>query len=121
MLARRRFPGGQNNLDDLCKRFGIDNSRRTKHGALLDAELLAEVYLELIGARQTTLGLSQSETSGGVAVRAMLSAAAAAADRRYDAMRNAPRIVAFVATLGAAAIWRDYIVLPGDEVAQANR
>ncbi len=52
MLARRKHPGGSNRLDDLCARYRIDNSRRTKHGALLDAELLAEVYLELIGARQ---------------------------------------------------------------------
>ena len=52
MLARRKHPGGSNRLDDLCARYGIDNSRRTKHGALLDAENLAEVYIELIGARQ---------------------------------------------------------------------
>src|SRR6266699_2193112 len=52
LLARRKYPGAPNRLDDLCARFAIDNSHRTKHGALLDAELLAEVYLELIGARQ---------------------------------------------------------------------
>ena len=52
MLARRKHPGGRTSLDDLCTRYGIDNSQRTKHGALLDAELLAEVYVELIGARQ---------------------------------------------------------------------
>lgn len=57
-IARRRFPGAQANLDALCRRFGIDNSSRTKHGALLDAELLAEVYLELAGGRQPGLGLS---------------------------------------------------------------
>ena len=50
LLARRKHPAGPNRLDDLCARYGIDNSRRTKHGALLDAEILAEVYLELIGA-----------------------------------------------------------------------
>ena len=58
LLARRKFPGAPAKLDDLCKRFNIDNSRRTKHGALLDAELLSEVYLELIGARQGNLGLA---------------------------------------------------------------
>jgi DNA polymerase-3 subunit epsilon len=58
LLARRKFPGGSNRLDDLCVRYSIDNSRRTKHGALLDAELLAEVYLELIEARQAQLGLA---------------------------------------------------------------
>ena len=51
-MARKRFPGAQASLDALCRRFEIDNSHRTKHGALLDAELLAEVYLELIGGRQ---------------------------------------------------------------------
>jgi len=56
-MARRRFPGAQANLDALCRRFGIDNSSRTKHGALLDAELLAEVYLELVGGRQPGFGL----------------------------------------------------------------
>ncbi len=65
MLARRKHPDGPNRLDDLCARYGIDNSRRTKHGALLDAELLAEVYIELIGARQAQLGLI--ETVGGFA------------------------------------------------------
>ena len=52
-LARRRFPGAQVNLDALCRRFNIDLSARVKHGALLDAELLAEVYLELIGGSRT--------------------------------------------------------------------
>jgi DNA polymerase III subunit epsilon len=61
MLARRAHPMGPNSLDALCKRYGIDNSKRTKHGALLDSELLAEVYLELIGGRQTALTL-QAET-----------------------------------------------------------
>lgn len=58
-LARRRHPGGPNRLDDLCVRYGIDNSHRTKHGALLDAELLADVYAELIGGRQARLGLDR--------------------------------------------------------------
>jgi DNA polymerase-3 subunit epsilon len=56
-LARQRLPGAQASLDALCRRFGIDNSARTRHGALLDAELLAEVYLELVGGRQPALGL----------------------------------------------------------------
>jgi len=57
-MARRKFPGAPASLDALCKRFNVDNSQRTKHGALLDAELLAEVYLELVGGRQATLGLA---------------------------------------------------------------
>jgi DNA polymerase III subunit epsilon len=57
-MARKKFPMAPASLDALCKRFGIDNSKRVKHGALLDAELLAEVYLELIGGRQTALILA---------------------------------------------------------------
>lgn len=57
-VARRKFPGQRNSLDALCERFGIDNAHRTKHGALLDAELLAEVYVELNGGRQRGLDLA---------------------------------------------------------------
>jgi DNA polymerase-3 subunit epsilon len=58
LIARRKFPGAPAKLDALCKRFNIDLSARTKHGALLDAELLADVYLELMGGRQEALLLS---------------------------------------------------------------
>ncbi|KAB7614571.1 DNA polymerase III subunit epsilon [Amylibacter sp. SFDW26] len=57
-IARKKFPGAQNSLDALCRRFGIDNSAREKHGALLDSEILAEVYLELVGGRQPDFALS---------------------------------------------------------------
>ena len=60
-MARRRFPGAPASLDALCRRFDIDNSSRTYHGALLDAELLAEVYLELRGGRQPGLSLAAAE------------------------------------------------------------
>ncbi len=63
-LARRKYPGAPANLDALCRRFEIDNSERTKHGALLDAELLAEVYLELIGGRQPGLVLPANQVGG---------------------------------------------------------
>jgi DNA polymerase III subunit epsilon len=59
-IARKKFPGAQASLDALCKRFGIDNSSRTLHGALLDAQLLAEVYLELKGGREPGLGLADA-------------------------------------------------------------
>ena len=68
LLARRKHPGVSNRLDDLCSRYAIDNSRRTRHGALLDAELLAEVYIDLIGARQSQLILaseSRDARAGG--------------------------------------------------------
>ncbi len=56
-MARRKHPMGPNSLDALCRRYGIDNAHRTKHGALLDSELLADVYIEMIGGRQAALGL----------------------------------------------------------------
>jgi DNA polymerase-3 subunit epsilon len=65
-MARRKFPGAPASLDALCKRFAIDNSRRTKHGALLDAELLAEVYLELLGGRQVGLALDVAAKAGAL-------------------------------------------------------
>lgn len=69
-IARSKFPGQRNNLDVLCKRFGIDNSARTFHGALLDAQLLAEVYLELLGGAEPSMNFAVSEKkqaiSGGV-------------------------------------------------------
>lgn len=68
-MARQKFPGAQANLDALCRRFKIDNSARTKHGALLDAELLAEVYLELIGGRQTDFGLNRQTVSNSQQMR----------------------------------------------------
>ncbi len=108
MLARRKHPAGPNRLDDLCTRYGIDNSRRTKHGALLDAEILAEVYIELIGARQAQLGLAGSGerrgSSGGVVT---LRTRPVALDARVsDAEREAH--AKFVASLGDDALWREY-------------
>ncbi len=64
-IAKRKHPMGPNSLDALCRRYGIDLSRRTKHGALLDAELLAEVYIELVGGKQAMLGLDQDRESAG--------------------------------------------------------
>jgi DNA polymerase III subunit epsilon len=69
-LARRAHPMGPNSLDALCRRYGIDNSKRTKHGALLDAELLADVYLELIGGRQTALILQAQSTNRKIEIQA---------------------------------------------------
>jgi DNA polymerase-3 subunit epsilon len=109
LMARRKNPGGSNRLDDLCVRYGIDHSRRTKHGALLDAELLAEVYIELIGARQAQLGLADP---GGSA-----RASTTARQRRERPAPLAARLreediaahCAFVAGLGNDAVWRDVI------------
>jgi DNA polymerase-3 subunit epsilon len=109
MLARRRHPGGSNRLDDLCARYGIDNSRRTKHGALLDAELLAEVYVELIGGRQASLILVESGQASAAASHGAIIVPPRPAPllpRLSDAEREAH--AQFVASLGSNAIWLDY-------------
>jgi DNA polymerase-3 subunit epsilon len=108
-LARRKHSAGPYNLDALCGKYGIDNSRRTKHGALLDAEILAEVYLELIGGRQAQLVLAEntgtrSKSVDGVAV--VRSRPAPLASRLTDADRAAH--AQFVASLGENAVWRNY-------------
>lgn len=108
-IARRRFPGSPASLDALCRRFGIDNSNRTLHGALLDSEILAEVYLELTGGRQPDFGLAtQGQDGRGASVSGQ------------EAWRPRPRPsplpsrltdhdrathAVFVAELGDGAIW----------------
>ncbi len=111
LIARRKHAGASNRLDDLCARYSIDNSRRTKHGALLDAELLAEVYVELIGARQAQLVLAQStglrQAPGApiiVRQRSLPLASRISEEERAEHRR-------FVAMLGEAAIWREYLNL----------
>lgn len=110
-MARRKFPGAQASLDALCRRFGIDNSSRTLHGALLDSEILAEVYLELIGGRQPDFGLigAGDEEVGS--------------DRRAPRWRPMPRPTplkpritdeeaaahaAFVEAMGDGALWNKF-------------
>ncbi len=110
LLARRKHPGVSNRLDDLCSRYAIDNSRRTKHGALLDAELLAEVYIDLIGARQSQLILAAETAEIRVGVSGDMP-------RRQRLVPLEPRITdtereahrAFVATLGEKAIWNEFL------------
>jgi DNA polymerase-3 subunit epsilon len=122
MLARRKFVGVRNSLDDLCARFGIDTSKRVKHGALLDAELLAEVYLELIEARQAQLGLAAAEAAVVLAAgeeKILRVRSVPLTPRLTDAERAAHR--AFVATLGEKAIWAEYLLppVPGPEASAA--
>ena len=107
MLARRKHPGGSNRLDDLCARYRVDNSRRTKHGALLDAEILAEVYLELIGARQASLILVEDMAiSLGSARRAAAQRPIMLPPRLTEEEALAHR--EFIATLGEEAVWQHY-------------
>lgn len=108
LLARRKHPAGPNRLDDLCARYGIDNSRRTKHSALLDAEILAEVYVELIGARQAQLGLADGgeRPTGADGIIIVRERPEQLALRLSDADVAAHRD--FVASLGENALWRNY-------------
>jgi len=111
LLARRKHPGVSNRLDDLCSRYAIDNSRRTKHGALLDAELLAEVYIDLIGARQSQLILAAES-------REIRIGASGEMPRRQRLVPLAPRITeedreahrAFIATLGDKPVWNEFLM-----------
>ena len=109
LLARRKHPGVSNRLDDLCSRYAIDNSRRTKHGALLDAELLAEVYVDLIGARQSQLILAAESHDARTGPHGDMP-------RRQREVPLAPRVTEeeraahreFVLTLGDKPIWNDF-------------
>lgn len=111
-LARRKHPGAPNNLDALCARYGIDNSRRTKHGALLDAEILAEVYIELIGGKQADLGLMVGPRAPEVRIGTASLSGSAARPRPPAPVLDGAELEShgrFVESLGATAIWRDYL------------
>lgn len=108
-LARRRHPMGPNSLDALCKRYGIDNSHRTKHGALLDSELLADVYIEMMGGRQAALGLvAETKTTVTVLEAETTVVALNARPRPLPARITAEEEAAharLVVKLGQKAIW----------------
>ncbi|MFG6079682.1 DNA polymerase III subunit epsilon [Paracoccus litorisediminis] len=112
-LARKKFPGAQNSLDALCRRFRIDNSNRTLHGALLDSELLAEVYLALRGGRQPGLVLE----TAAAAAQSGSGVSGQGGPRGARPRPLAPRLsgaeaeahAAFVAKLGDKAVWLRYL------------
>ena len=107
-LARRKHPAGPNSLDALCKRYGIDNSKRTKHGALMDSLLLASVYIELLGERQAKLELQSSTAlrrTAGSNARDVARPRPTALPIRITPDDEAAH-AQFVETLGANAIWR---------------
>ncbi len=105
-MARRKFPGSPASLDSLCRRFGIDNSARTLHGALLDSEILAEVYLELIGGRQPDFGLGtqQRRLPGQTIVAWRPGPRPAPLPPRLTEAETSAHDV-FVSKLGAGAVW----------------
>ena len=107
-IARKKFPGAQNSLDALCRRFGIDNSMREKHGALLDSEILAEVYLELLGGRQPDLVLgsaqsTQKVTQIGDAPQKVRARANPLGSFLTDAEKKAH--AEFISDMGDKALW----------------
>ncbi|WP_409361314.1 DNA polymerase III subunit epsilon [Bartonella heixiaziensis] len=112
-MARRKFPMGPNSLDVLCKRFGIDNSHRVLHGALLDAEILADVYIELIGGKQGVLGF---DNSGSVVDTQCVNNAFSLVKARPQALPS--RLSAqersmhadFIKKMGEKALWNNFKV-----------
>ena len=110
-VARERHPGARVSLDALCKHYGIDNARRVLHGALLDAEILAEVYLELIGGRQVGLALVAEQRSYSIEISTTIA--------RPRPIPLPPRLTetereahaAFVAKLGDGALWSQYLAV----------
>ena len=111
-LARRRHPNGPNSLDALCARYGIDRSARTRHGALLDAELLAEVYIELLGGRQATLSLGAVALDAAMTVdERSVRPRATPLPPRIDAAEIAAHR-SYVAALGKSALWDKYPAAP---------
>ena len=112
LISRRKHPFASNSLDALCQRYGIDNSRRTKHGALLDAEILAEVYMELLGGRQADLGLATVGSGLAASRNAAAALKSLARPEPLPSRLTEAEIVAhgiFVATLGSTAVWREYL------------
>ncbi|MEH6737166.1 MAG: DNA polymerase III subunit epsilon [Sulfitobacter sp.] len=105
-IARKKFPGSPSSLDALCRRFGIDNSSRTLHGALLDSEILAEVYLELIGGKQPDFGLStRAEPKAGDDTSEWSARPRATPlPSRLSEKENAAH-AEFVSKLGGDALW----------------
>ena len=115
-LAKRKHTTGPYSLDALCNRYGIDNSRREFHGALLDSELLAEVYVELLGGRQAALGLV-TEDPGRGGRKSAGGTSSSSTTRRTRETPLAPRLAddelaahrAFVAKMGDGSVWRKYV------------
>ncbi len=110
-IARRKHPAGPNSLDALCVRYNIDNSRRTRHGALLDSELLAEVYLELIGGRQAGLDLADDDNTSSIGISATTISSAPQKQRPVpltSRLTADERLAhdAFVETMGENALWK---------------
>lgn len=110
-LARRKHPMGPNSLDALCRRYGIDNSHRTKHGALLDSELLAEVYIEMIGGKQAALGFGTQDRNADGSDRDVDAGFVLVRERPLAPRLTAAELEAHAAMLSkfkATPLWKQY-------------
>lgn len=108
-MAKRKHPMTSNSLDALCRRYGVDASKRTKHGALLDSELLAEVYLQLIGGRQTALGLAAPKKSEMPRINSADATAIATRPRSLPGRLDAKQLQdheKMLDSMGGKALWR---------------
>lgn len=108
-LARRKHPGASNSLDALCARYKINNSKRTKHGALLDSELLAEVYAELMGGRQTSMTLARPVVSTSLPISAQPRRERPVELASLLGDEDKERHIAFLASFKDGALWLDYL------------
>jgi DNA polymerase III subunit epsilon len=108
LLARRKHPGASNSLDALCQRYSIDNSSRTRHSALLDAEILAEVYAELSGGRQAAMILDSEVTAARRSAAIVYQARPSPLPPRLTAAVAAAH-ASFIAEMGATAVWHLYL------------
>ncbi len=110
-MARRKHPMGPNSLDALCRRYGIDNSHRSRHGALLDSELLAEVYIEMIGGRQTALGFGSATKTQTIDVADEIPVEVLQRTKTLPARLDPETAAAhgkLVLAMGDKAIWNKY-------------
>ncbi|PWT81011.1 MAG: DNA polymerase III subunit epsilon [Acidobacteria bacterium] len=106
-LARKLHPGSSNSLDALCVRYGVDRSRRVRHGALIDAEILVEVYIELNGGRQTSLSLQIQKVARKARAKAVLSGRKQPLPSAFETM-DIDTYKLLVENLGSRALWRRY-------------
>ncbi|HEV3045626.1 MAG TPA: DNA polymerase III subunit epsilon [Roseiarcus sp.] len=115
-IARRKHPGAPNSLDALCDRYRIDRSRRLRHGALLDAEILVEVYGELLGGRQRSLAFVVPGAEGRAAAQSSAQPVARATAAVISLITEAERAAhaLHVAALGDEALWRHYLAEPAE-------
>jgi len=112
LIARKKYPGQKNSLDALCSRLGVDNSHREKHGALLDSEILAEVYIELLGGRQANLVLDHGASDDDQSVQTQSEEEFAPIAKRPSPLpprlsrEDLQRHADFIDTLGENAVWK---------------